>query len=47
MVYLHVAKSNLKAIRLYESTGFSEAKGLLKAPWEHRESEIQKMECSL
>jgi UDP-2,4-diacetamido-2,4,6-trideoxy-beta-L-altropyranose hydrolase len=47
MVYLHVAKSNLKAVGLYESTGFHEEKGLLKAPWEHREREIQKMECLL
>ena len=47
MVYLHVAKSNFKAIRLYKSTGFYESGALLKAPWEHQESEIQKMECSL
>ena len=47
MVYLHVAKPNLKAIGLYESTGFHEAKGLLKAPWEHQEKEILKMECLL
>jgi UDP-2,4-diacetamido-2,4,6-trideoxy-beta-L-altropyranose hydrolase len=47
VVYLHVTQSNVAALRLYQSTGFHLAEGLLKAPWENRDGDMQRMECIL
>ena len=47
VVYLHVTQSNVAALRLYQSAGFHVAEGLLKAPWENRDGDMQRMECIL
>jgi UDP-2,4-diacetamido-2,4,6-trideoxy-beta-L-altropyranose hydrolase len=46
-IYLHVARQNQPAIKLYESTGFTLSVEKLLPPWENCESDMQKMECLL
>jgi UDP-2,4-diacetamido-2,4,6-trideoxy-beta-L-altropyranose hydrolase len=47
LIYLHVAKNNKSAIRLYRRTGFEPSKKLLSSRWSDRGPEVLLMEQSL
>lgn len=46
-VFLHVARNNKTAIRLYEKTGFCKVEEKLTYPWRGKEADVLRMECKL